>query len=295
MKVVSARIAQVWWEIHVRRLLAVIAFCTCIWSPALADTFMGRTIQVTDGRQDLQKPAPLVLALHGFLGTGRNLRRKSRFDAVARSEGFIVVYPNGRARRWNDGRSPGNRVDDVAFLSSLIAALVARDQVDPARVFVTGHSNGGGMAMRMACDRPDLVRGISVVATKSALNYQCRGGPPVAALFVHGTADPISPHQGRGADSRLGGALSSRDTLSLWQGRNRCNGRPQMRVVDRVDDGTVAEVLHYSGCAAPLQAVVIKGHGHGWPGPAARKTLLEGPATREVDATRMTWSFFSGL
>ena len=277
------------------RILILIAVAMSLALPAAAERFMGRKVEIVDGRTDPGRPAPLVVVLHGFLGTGPNMRKKTRYDLLARQAGFVAVFPNGRKRRWNDGRSPGNQVDDVAFLSALIGRLVADGQADPDRVFVAGHSNGGGMAMRMACDRPDLVRGIAVVATKIALNYPCRQGRPMPAMILHGTRDPISPHQGRAADSRLGGAMSSAKSLALWAGRNRCTGAGSVTRLDRHDDGTSAVVTDYAGCAAPLLSVVIEGHGHDWPGPNSKRTAVQGPATREVDATVLSWDFFRGL
>lgn len=274
-----------------RLVLSVCAFAL-LGTPGIAERFFGRKVDITDGRSDPGKPAPVVVAMHGFLGTSRNMRQKTRFDVLARRHGFIVVYPNGKRRKWNDGRNPRNRVDDVGFLTSLIAGLVADGRADPARVFLTGHSNGGGMAMRMACERPEMVAGISVVATKVPVNFQCANGRPVPALFVHGTDDPISPHQGRPADSRLGAALSSEASLNLWQRRNRCRGVANTRVVDRKDDGTSVKFIRYARCAAQLSYVVIDGHGHDWPNPNDSATRLQGPATKELNATALTWQFF---
>lgn len=278
-----------------RKLWLAIFFVVFHLSPAMAESFLGRNVTITDGRADRSMPAPLVIAMHGFLGTSRNMQRKTILDTIARQYGFIVAYPNGEGRRWNDGRGPDARPDDVAYLTALITALVADNRADPQRIFLTGHSNGGGMAMRMACDRPDLIAGISVVATKLPTAYQCPNGAPVPAIFFHGTEDPIAPHAGRSAGSRLGATLSAQATIDAWSRRNRCNGAGVPRVVDGVDDGTVARILQYRRCAAPLVYVLIDGHGHDWPGQGQRSTRLQGPATREVDAARLSWWFFSGV
>ncbi len=272
------------------RLLAIALALT--GQVAQSETLFGRKVVITDGRTSSNAPAPLVVAMHGFLGSASNMRRKTRFDAIARREGFLVLYPNGLRRRWNDGRSPANRVDDVGYLSSVVQSLIADGRADPRQIFFTGHSNGGGMAMRMACDRPDLVRGIAVVATKTALNYQCPNGAPVPALFIHGTQDPISPHQGRSGDSRLGGALSSAATFDLWRKRNRCSGNARTSTIDRQDDGTSVEVKQYASCTRPFVSIVINGHGHDWPSRTGKKTRLQGPASKEVEGASVVWRFF---
>lgn len=169
------------------------------------------------------------------------------------------------------------------FLSALIENAVERGLADPTRVYLIGHSNGGGMAMRMACDRPDLVAGIGVVATKVLEAYPCTGGAPVPAIFFHGTDDRIAPHEGR-EGGRLGDTYSSVDSLAIWAERNGCARPGEVQHVDaRPGDGTSLEIVNYRGCDAPLTYVVIEGGGHGWPG-AARGGPLSGRITREINA-----------
>lgn len=47
---------------------------------------------------------PLVLAYHGHGGDGAGMARLTGMDAVADTGGFLVVYPDGIDRGWNDGR-----------------------------------------------------------------------------------------------------------------------------------------------------------------------------------------------
>ena len=262
---------------------------------ASADTFQGRPLIIYDGRGNDAAPATTLIVMHGYLGTSRYMQRKTKLNALARRHGLVLVYPNGEGRKWNDGRSPGNPTDDIGYLAALAESLVARGLSQPGRIFFAGHSNGGGMAMRMACDRPDLVRGIAVVATKVPTNYQCANGAKTPAIFFYGTDDPISPHSGRTAGSRLGAALSAEKSLALWQQRNGCTGAPNSQTVDRRDDGTSAEIMSFKGCAAALVAVIIAGHGHDWPKPGSRPTRLQGAASQEIDASALIWQFFSGL
>ncbi|MEP2151679.1 MAG: PHB depolymerase family esterase [Roseobacter sp.] len=199
----------------------------------------------------------------------------------------------GRTVGITDGRDPGAQVDDVGYLAALIARLVADGRIDPSQVFVAGHSNGDGMAMRLACDRPDLIAGIAVVATKAPTNYNCRQGRSVPAIFFYGTADPAAPPQGRPQSDRLGGTLSADATLALWSERNGCGGPRLAKNLDSHHDGTSAQIFQYRNCRAPLVYVLIAGHGHAWPGAGSRLSGLQGPATQEVDAAELAWWFFS--
>lgn len=276
------------------RILAAVLI-SILWAlPVGAETFLGRTLIITDARKDNKRPAAVVIAMHGFLGTARSMRKKTGFDQLARQHGFIAVYPNGRGRKWNDGRSPRNKVDDVGYLSALIARLVGEGRADPKRIYLAGHSNGGGMAMRMACDQPELVAGISVAATKVAANYQCANGRAIPAIFFHGTVDPVAPHSGRSRDSRLGHTLSGDQTRELWRKRNRCRDRGRQERVDAREDGTVALIQRFVGCRAAFTYVLIEGHGHGWPGAGPILPRIQGPASAEIDAATLSWTFFDG-
>ncbi|MCB1155654.1 polyhydroxybutyrate depolymerase, partial [bacterium] len=82
----------------------------------------------------LQRPAPLVIVLHGGGGRARQVARATRFSELADREGFIVAYPNGTGRgplllTWNAryccGHALRENADDVAFIAALIDRVAA--------------------------------------------------------------------------------------------------------------------------------------------------------------------------
>lgn len=85
-----------------RLSLTVAMLMGCV-SFANADTFLGRNVAVADGRAS-GGPAPMVVLLHGALGTGEQVMRSSGFSQLADEYGLIVLAPNGHNRRWLDGR-----------------------------------------------------------------------------------------------------------------------------------------------------------------------------------------------
>lgn len=274
-----------------RIMLAAAAVLLLAVCPVRADTFQTRDLILVDGRSTAE-PAPLVIVLHGFTGTPGSMQRKTRFDTLARRDGAVVVYPSGVLRRWNDGAVQRDGPDDVAYLSALISTLVAQGRADPARVFIAGHSNGGGMALRMACARPDLIAGISVVSMNAARTVPCAGAAPLPAFFIHGIQDPVVPATGSAPRGRHGGYLSASATLEKWAARNRCTRTPE---VDRPQPPSQTTYTKYRGCAARLYHLNIAGHGHEWPGAGARATVIQGPATTTIDATDISWQFFNSL
>jgi polyhydroxybutyrate depolymerase len=161
--------------------------------------------EVFDGTGGRAADAPIVMVLHGALGTGPQVRRSSGFDDWAKTAGVVAVYPSGEKRVWNDGRFDGDPSkaeitarNDVERLLGLAQELDRQGLGDADRLYVIGHSNGGGMAMQIACARPDAVRGIAVIATKIPVAAPCaHPDMPVPAVFFYGTADGINPHDGR--------------------------------------------------------------------------------------------------
>ena len=174
------------------------------------------TITTADGRTrsyrvvDLSGdgPAPLLFVVHGFGGTAEGMRSYAGIeDAVESSleDGAIVVYPNGTGlesglpQSWNAGGccpfSTYDLVDDVAFFDRLITSLEAQYDVDERRVWVVGHSNGGMMAYRLACELSSRITAIGVAAGALMVDT-CAPSVAVSALHVHGELDSVVPIAG---------------------------------------------------------------------------------------------------
>jgi polyhydroxybutyrate depolymerase len=236
----------------------------------------------------------LFVMLHPGGSNAAQFRRQIEFDAAAAEAGALVVYPEGERGHWNDGRTreDGSLVhtgDDVGFVLALIDRLVAERRADPASVHVVGHSNGGMLALRLACERPDRYRSVAAVSASLPVGVPCPAqAPAVAALLVHGTADPILPFAG-GPFARpergLGRVRSAAATAAAFALRSRCGSAVTRPSAAPHADGA-ASIAVYPACRAPLVHVVLGGAGHGWPGSrhGARMIRQLGPLAR-FDAT----------
>ena len=117
----------------------------------------------------------------------------------------VVVYPSGTGaeqglpQSWNAGTccpfATFELVDDVAFFDELIASLISQYDIDTDRVWVVGHSNGGMMAYRLACELSTRVTAIGVAAGALVIDT-CAPARPVSALHVHGELDTVVPLTG---------------------------------------------------------------------------------------------------
>jgi len=141
---------------------------------------------------------PLVVALHGWRNGPAALAAASRLDAFADAHGFLLAYGVGVGRSWNAGPCCGlaaaNGTDDVAYLADVVAAVAGRHLVDRRRVYVLGFSNGGMLAERAACERPDLFAAAGSVA--GPLLVDCASPVPVRFAHLHGLDDTTVPYLG---------------------------------------------------------------------------------------------------
>jgi polyhydroxybutyrate depolymerase len=191
------------------RALAVLVLAACGTSspkPKPPTTFGG------DRPTDLQVPPmlvhgqqyPLVLILHGYGANGFLQQAYFGMNDLAKQGLAFVLAPDGLtdstgSEFWNadpaccdyDHKNP----DDVGYLGGLIDDVSAAWPIDPQRVYVIGHSNGGYMAYRLACDRSDVVTNIVVLAGAAASDPStCTPHRPVSVLHMHGTADAEVPY-----------------------------------------------------------------------------------------------------
>lgn len=293
-------------DLAARAVLAACAIAVAI--RAQAETAAGLSYDIFDGSGG-RRGAPIVMVLHGGGGSGGQIRRNAGFDRWAAAAGVVAVYPSAPGRLWNDGRWGGAagrpdlaRRDDVAALLTLAAAVAASGHGDADRLYIVGHSNGGGMAMRIACAAPDRIAGIAVVATKVLTEAPCEHpAVPVPALFVYGTADPLNPHAGRTSpanprDAKMGLGLSGPDSIALWSRRNACAPAPVRTRIDPAADGVSVTRMDYTGCAAPLRYFEIEGAGHNWPGARDRRVHVlvtrEEAEVKDIDAGQEIMRFF---
>ena len=243
-------------------------------------------------------PTPLVLVFHGAGGTPRGMARHTGFSDLATREGFIVAYPEGVRRRWNDGRVPAATHDDVGFVRALLDSLSARLAIDPRRIYATGISNGAMFSYRLACDLPGVFAAIAPVAgaMPEALSAACAHGTPLALAAFQGTTDPLVPYGGGPVARRRAPVLSAARSAEMWARMAGCTGAPTEAMEPDRDprDGIRVRRTAYAGCGGgrDVELYTIEGGGHTWPG-GPRSGPAVGRVTRDIDATTTIWSFFS--
>ncbi len=254
--------------------------------------------------------SPLVIALHGGGGTGERMERLTLggLNRLADRDGFVVVYPDGIEKHWNDGREKvryrahREKIDDVGFISALIDALGGRWNIDRTRVYVTGISNGAMMSNRLACELAGKIAAIAPVAGNMPLDLapRCTPARPVPVLMISGTKDRMMPWEGgeaRFGRLEFGRVLSVMETIGFWAAHNGCTPTPAVPWEpdkDSHDGARVRKVVH-GECRDETEVVLyaIEDGGHTWPGGSQYlPEAIVGTTARDLDANEVVWEFF---
>ena len=208
---------------------------------------------------------PVIVLLHGYSATAAV--QDAYFGLSQRvDQGYALVLPNGTVDRngnpfWNATDRCcdfwGTDVDDVGYLTGLLDELEAGAKVDPARVVLVGHSNGGFMSYRMACDRSDRIAGIVSLAGVTWLDEgKCDGGP-VDVLQIHGTDDETILYAGDA------GAPGAEETVARWADRDGCTGALKDGAAADFDSAVTGDETTkraYEGCDVALWTMTGSGH-----------------------------------
>lgn len=252
------------------------------------------------------RATPLLLAFHGGGGDMNYQASDRNYGQIGASEheGFVAVFPNGvspfasgKLATWNAGNccagARDQKVDDVGFVRKILAEVSAQLNIDKARIYASGMSNGGMMAYRLACEMSDVFKGItSVAGTDNTISCAPKG--PISVLHIHARNDDhVLFDGGAGATfrdvSKVTDFRSVPSTIARWVEFNGCSKTPR-RILER--PGAYCE--RYDGCreGVEVRLCVTDTGGHSWPG--GTKTRGSESTSKAISANEVMWDFFSG-
>ena len=213
----------------------------------------GGVLRMPGGARD--GAVPLIVVV--IPGGGGDATDRLGVARAANARGIAVVYPTSAGSGfWTLNDRQGS--SDVDEVRGLLDRLAGTGCFDPARISITGVSNGAGFAARMACELPGRFAAVVPVAAGYRALDPCPAAARTNFLAIHGTGDTVVPYNGK----RPGRAGSVPRYTAGWARRDGCEGRratTPRRLVTRYrwrgcDDGLRVELLRLTGTE------------HGWPG-----------------------------
>jgi polyhydroxybutyrate depolymerase len=257
--------------------------------------------------QDSSEKFPLLIALHGYTDHPRWFEFYTGWSRKADFARFIVVYPQGthfpddKGPSWNAGFCCGGAavhdVDDVGFISELVETLTQRYVIDTDRIYVTGFSNGGILAYRLAAELPDTFEAVGVIAASNAgtnegtqpfISFLPPVDPPIRAIMLHGDQDTVIPYAGGPNYAHDRYSTSFEEVAESWENTLPC-------ATDPVEEQMVADKVlskkYWCDDRLWLQTVTFKGGDHIWFG--SHMEWLNLFKRQTIDASELIWIFFS--
>ena len=258
--------------------------------------------------------APLVVLLHGAGGTAESVSEESSMPAEGAARDFVVVAPEALAADvavgsfgrieggiWNiaaaftdpatgstttvpDAEITSN--DDVAFINGLVDHLESTLCIDADREYVTGKSNGAGMAAMLACEPTVRFAAIAPVAGINMTKF-CAGSAVPPTITLHGDADEHMPYLGGTIMDIELGVPTVPDRVAELAAKQGCT---DPTVSDVADDVQLETWTCPEGAAMELYTVL--GGGHTWPGQDPDRKPELGRMTDSIDATALILDFF---
>lgn len=266
----------------------------------LARTYV---IKLPKDYYDSVSERPLVIGLHGTGGSAEQFERAYGFNEKADAAGFVAVYADGvikddgrgffKIRTWNAGTccdyAMYNNINDVKFISTLIDSISRRFRINRKKVYVTGMSNGGMMAYRLASELPHQIAAIGVVSgTMVAEKNPGREGT-VPVIHIHAVPDTKVPFNG-GIGIGEVHFPPAMEGIQYWVNRNNCQNDP---IVENHQGYQLKSWLSQDGRPS-IQLYLTEDGGHAWPSTERQGRWGDMPSTA-LNATGLIWDFLNAF
>lgn len=231
---------------------------------------------------EASKNKTVIIALHGFKQTVKGMERLTGFNELASKYNFLVVYPEGYKKGWNDGddtkEATKENIDDVSFISAVIDWAKTNYQIE--KVILTGFSNGGFFAVDAGCQLSNKIDVVIPVASGvwDGNMKNCSTTVKQQVLFVHTQNDPMTDI------SRFGPSISS------YAQKIGCSKK--MELIDQNSEQNWS--LKQFDCEnKQVRHLVINNGGHIWPGGNQyMPKFLIGKAIKEPKLSNMIVDFY---
>jgi len=239
---------------------------------------------------------PIIYVLHGAEGNGEIMEILSGFTHFADINNYILVYPYGTGKTewkslyWNAeaccGISIENKINDVEYIKELHSQLLKKYNIDKNLVFIAGYSNGGMMALKIACLLPDTFKGVASVSGTIFDLEICNKEIPFSILLINGREDKIVRYDGKiGSPPYLIFPKNSiPDIIDFFEKKNICE------LVTVENSEAIESQISKCKNKTILRKVTLNKDGHIWPG--SHISFTKTPQFSKFNATMEIMNFF---
>lgn len=251
----------------------------------------------------------LVLQFHGGGSNGAAMELVSGLSALGDAEGFATLSPEGwqvpsvGSQVWNGGACCGPTQLQPSHVAATAAMLDVVPELgacfDAKRVYATGHSNGGIMTYRLACELSDRIAAVAVSAGYLASDnldatppqqvFACAPDRAVPLLHVHGLEDLCVPFAGGKSQSTGKTSPAVEDVVADWRARSAC-----VEAGTDTTEGAVRRRGWTCEGGSSVELITVATLGHAWAGSPiyGNPELCGGLTTDQVSTTEEAWRFF---
>jgi polyhydroxybutyrate depolymerase len=263
--------------------------------------------------ENLSSSPSLVFLLHGSDGTSQLMRYLTNYEFEKQANqrnNFILVYPQGFEKHWNDCRGTAtytantSDINDITFFKEMISFFNQKYMIDEDRIYSIGYSNGGHMCLKLAFELPKIFKGIGVYNANvpELANNDCNPkNLPISTIIINGTEDPINPYGGGlvivEGDSSRGSVLSSMQSFEYFKNLIPDKSLDQSLISNSYSEMVSGLMTSCSNSGYQVKLIKVQNGGHTMPLISKPPYLPAriGKTETSINSAKLILDFFEGL
>ncbi len=199
---------------------------------------------------------PMLISCHGMNQDIAYQKSCARFDQVADTAKFLVVYAQSDGSTWD---LSGNGAD-VAFMKKIISEMSTKFNIDKSRVYMSGFSMGGMFTYTVANNMADQIAACAPCSGYPIGDKTAKPSRPMPVMHTNGDADDVVHYeewQGtfNGMQQHQQGAYAQAEA---WAKANNCDATPK----EEKGDGYTRYWWNNGDCGVQVCLNKVNGRGH---------------------------------